>query len=106
MIFISDVTVFQSTVHVGEFFPTSRHSNIISLLDRATRIYNILWKDGVADALASAFLANVLSEFIKRTQTTSISLEQKNICMACSSFLLPVHVLLGFAVLNTYRCYS
>lgn len=69
-------------------------------------MYNILWKDGVADALVSAFLADFLSKFIKHTQTTSISFEQKNICVAYSSFLLLVHVLLGFAVPNTYRCYS
>lgn len=88
----------------GNLFPL--HSNIIRFLDKATGMYNILWKDGVADALVSAFLADFLSKFIKHTQTTSSSFEQKSICVAYSSFLLLVYVLLGFAVPNTYRCYS
>lgn len=93
MIFISDVIVFQSTVYVREFIPISLYSNIISFLDKATRIYNILWKDGAANALVRAFLADVLSDFVKHTQTTSISFEQKSICVAYSSFLLPAYVL-------------
>lgn len=84
MVFIPDVIVFQSTVHVGEFIPTSLHSNIINFLDRATGIYNILRKDGVAHGLVRAFLADALSEFIKHTQSTSISFERKIICVACS----------------------
>lgn len=106
MVFISDVLVFQSTVHVGEFIFTSFPSNVFSFLDGGTRIYNILWKDGVANGLVRAFLADVLSKFIKHIQATSISFEQKSICVAYSSFLLPAYVLPGFAVLNTYRCYS
>lgn len=77
MIFICDVVVFQSTVHVGEFIPTSLHNNIISFLDRDTRIYKILWEDRVANGLVRAFLVDVLSEFMKHLRQPQFHLNER-----------------------------